>query len=374
MSRVLKATATPLASIFGSGFLVIVPILAGSAGPLSLPAMAIICAVAYAIGSVIRFNITRAEPLIDSRKALRETLLFERLSDFALVPAYTISVCLYLRILSSFMLSGVGTGDIFHQRVVTTVFIVFITLVGVIKGLKMLQKLESWALWTTMGVIVVMICGFAIHDASALARGGFVLPASTGTGILHAAAVLGGTLICVQGFETSRYLKEEYDGPTRVRSCRLSQIISTSVYLVFIAVATPLMVFLTGPAQDNSLIILARHVAIFLPLPLVAAAVLSQFSAAVADTLGGEGNMVEASRNRISHRTAYLAMGAGGLALTWTAGTFQIVALASRAFALYYLFQCMVAFTLDRGVVRRIGIMVLALVLLLITLFAVPVG
>lgn len=374
MSRVLKATATPLASIFGSGFLVVVPILAGSAGPLSLPAMVIICAVAYAIGSVIRFNIARAEPLIDSRKALRKTLLFERLSDFALIPAYTISVCLYLRILSSFLLSGAGTGDVFQQRVVTTVFIVFITLVGVIKGLKMLQKLESWALWTTMGVIAVMIAGFAIHDASALSRGALVLPVQTGTGILHAAAILGGTLICVQGFETSRYLKEEYDGPTRIRSCRLSQVISTSVYLIFIAVATPLMVFLSGPARDDSLIVLARHVAFFLPIPLVAAAVLSQFSAAVADTLGGEGNMVEASRNRITHRTAYLAMGIGGLVLTWTAGTFQIVALASRAFALYYLFQCLVAFTLDKGLLRRIGILALALVLLAITLFAVPVG
>ena len=33
MKQLIKATTTPLASIFGSGFLVIVPILCGAVGP-----------------------------------------------------------------------------------------------------------------------------------------------------------------------------------------------------------------------------------------------------------------------------------------------------------------------------------------------------
>ncbi len=56
-SSLMRATATPLASIFGSGFLVIVPILAGAAGPYAVVAMAAVCALAYAVGTVIRFNI-----------------------------------------------------------------------------------------------------------------------------------------------------------------------------------------------------------------------------------------------------------------------------------------------------------------------------
>src|SRR6516164_3342715 len=51
------ARATPLASIFGSRFLVIVPILNAAVGPYSVVAMAAVCALAYAMGSVIRFNI-----------------------------------------------------------------------------------------------------------------------------------------------------------------------------------------------------------------------------------------------------------------------------------------------------------------------------
>ena len=47
--QLIAATATPLASIFGSGFLVIVPILAGAVGPYSWLAMVCVCALAYAI-------------------------------------------------------------------------------------------------------------------------------------------------------------------------------------------------------------------------------------------------------------------------------------------------------------------------------------
>jgi hypothetical protein len=44
-----KATSTPLASIFGSGFLIIVPILAGAVGIYSVYAMAGVCLLAYAV-------------------------------------------------------------------------------------------------------------------------------------------------------------------------------------------------------------------------------------------------------------------------------------------------------------------------------------
>ena len=46
-----QARATPLASIFGSGFLVIVPILYAAVGPYSVVAMLGVCALAYAMGS-----------------------------------------------------------------------------------------------------------------------------------------------------------------------------------------------------------------------------------------------------------------------------------------------------------------------------------
>lgn len=94
---IISATATPLASIFGSGFLVIVPILNGAVGPYAWLAMACVCGLAYAVGSVIRFNIRNAEPLLEAGTASQRAVFFERSSDLALVIAYAISVCLYIR-------------------------------------------------------------------------------------------------------------------------------------------------------------------------------------------------------------------------------------------------------------------------------------
>lgn len=62
-----RATVSPLASIIGSGFLVVAPllwILAGNSAPYVL---LMVVLVGYAMGSVIRFNIQYVEPLLETR-------------------------------------------------------------------------------------------------------------------------------------------------------------------------------------------------------------------------------------------------------------------------------------------------------------------
>jgi len=86
-SSLTKATTTPLASIFGSGFLIIVPILASAVGHLSVIAMAGVCVLAIAVGAVIRFNIRNAEPVLADNPP-ESTLSLERTSDLALILAY----------------------------------------------------------------------------------------------------------------------------------------------------------------------------------------------------------------------------------------------------------------------------------------------
>jgi len=49
--------------------------------------------------------------------------------------------------------------------------------------------------------------------------------------------IVAGTLIVVQGFETPRYLEAVFKADVRVRASRWSQIISTGVYLLFVALA-----------------------------------------------------------------------------------------------------------------------------------------
>ena len=87
-----------------------------------------------------------------------------------------------------------------------------------------------------------------------------------------------------------------------MRSCRSSQIVSTIIYVLFVAVATPLMHFLGNQVEDNGLLLLAAKASVLLPIPLVIAAVLSQFSAAVADVVAGGGNVAESTQGRVDDR------------------------------------------------------------------------
>jgi len=374
MNKLVDATSTPLASIFGSGFLVIVPVLADAVGSWSVLAMALVCLLAYAVGAVVRFNIRHAEPVLATEPG-EATLSFERASDLALILAYVISVCLYLHILSAFVLGGVHADTPFNENVLTTAIIVFITVIGMTKGLKTLDVLEEWGLWITLLIIVLLLAGFAVYDWNALnSPAGIVLADSLNHSPWEVVTIVAGTLIVVQGFETTRYLGDIFDSKTRVRASRWSQVISTAVYVVFVALALPVVHTLNGHYNDNSLIALVRTAVPVLVAPLVIAAALSQFSAAVADTMAATGNMEETTGGHLKIRWACALVGLGATAISWSASTLEILALASRAFAFYYLLQCVVALTVSRSTLQRAGIAVLAAVLGFITVFAVPAG
>ena len=374
MGQIVKAVTTPLASIFGSGFLVIVPILAGAVGPYSVIAMVAVCALAIAVGAVIRFNIAHAEPAL-AAKPKESTLSFERCSDLALILAYVISVCLYLHILSSFALGGLGIDKGINEDLLTSAVIVAITAIGVTKGLKGLAVLEKWALYITLAIIRLLFLGFAYHDWGVWrSPTGLELPKMPDRTAWEILTIVAGTLIVVQGFETPRYLGKLFDAKTRIGASRLSQIISTAVYIIFVALALPLVVKLDGKYDDNSLIALAGFASTLLVAPLIIAAAMSQFSAAVADTFSAIGNMEEMTHGHLKAKWGYLFVGGGALALTWSADTFEILALASRAFAFYYTLQCLVAISVSRSAVQRAAFAAVALALAFITVFAVPAG
>ncbi len=161
---------------------------------------------------------------------------------------------------------------------------------------------------------------------------------------------------------------------TRIRASRWSQYFSLSVYVLFVALAQPIVAVLKGEYGDNSLITLAATASLLLPIPLIVAASLSQFSAAVADTIAAAANIQEASQKRVGTRLGYLFVGASAMALAWTSSTFEIIALASRAFAFYYLLQCVVAFSVCRNHWERSRFVFIGLILGFVLIFAVPAG
>ena len=99
-----------------------------------------------------------------TNKPSEATLSFERASDLALVLAYVISVCLYIHILSAFVLTGFGVDSDVNEDFLTTTVIATITIVGVVKGLDALEFLEKWSLYITFLIIALLILGFAYHD------------------------------------------------------------------------------------------------------------------------------------------------------------------------------------------------------------------
>jgi hypothetical protein len=372
LKTLVEATSTPLASIFGSGFLVIVPILAGAVGPYSVYAMVGVCVLAYAVGSVIRYNIKNAEPVLADKPA-ESTLSLERASDLALVLAYVISVCLYLHILSAFVLGGFGADTELNENILTTAVIATITVIGMTKGLAMLEGLEQWALYITFLIILLLLVGFAHYDWAAWqSSAGIKLPKMLDHTPWQVLTIVAGTLIVVQGFETPRYLGKMFDTKVRVSASRWSQLISTTVYVVFVALALPLVPALNGQYDDNSLIKLAGIASSLLVMPLIIGAAVSQFSAAVADTLTASGNMAEVTHGHLKAKWGYIFVGGGAIALTWSANTLEIIALASRAFAFYYMLQCFVAVSVSKSTGQRVAMMVVAAALGFIAVFAVP--
>lgn len=377
-----RATVTPLASIIGSGFLVIVPLLGHSVGGYSWLAMLGIVIVAYCAGSAIRFNIRHVEPLLADETGGHEDLRrVEVCSDVSLAIAYFISVAFYLRLLSAFVLRGLE----FHEEPLpsglTTALLLFLGTVGVVWGLSALEKLEGYSVSVKLAIIVSLILGWALHDAELLSSAVPIAIPPARVGLGEGLRILAGVLIVVQGFETSRYLGEEYDPETRIRSMRWAQLTSGAIYLAFVGLALPTLELLPGQVDETAMIDLAGHVAPILPAMLVLAAAMSQFSAAIADMVGGAGLLSERSlgRFRLPSQKGYAVIAGVGIVLVWTANVFEIISLASRAFAFYYALQALAAVLAARSRLsglRRTALMLafgsLSLLFLVAAVIAIP--
>ncbi len=365
------ATVTPLASIFGSGFLIIIPILERKLGALAVVGMAGVCLVAWMVGIAIRHNVAVVEPLADAGRLDATTSRLDRASDLVIVVAYVISVALYLRILALFVVGYVSSGSGVSERLLAVILVGLITAVGLVRGLAGLELLERLALGSVLVLVLAIGATFAGNDTSHLFGGGLRLPPVPGSGLVSVLLVLGGIVITVQGFETVRYL-QHIERQERIAGCRLAQVISSVVYILIVALATPLMGLGTRSGADRGLLELVQRVAPLLALPLVVCAVLSQFSAATADTEAGVGNLRVIGWAPLRGRRRYLLVGGAAALLAGTVGTSVIIVVASRAFAAYYALQCTVALRTSNRRSTRVGYGGLALLMVAITLLAQP--
>lgn len=370
---VMRASVTPLASIFGSGFLIIVPVLERTIGSAAVLGAIAVSALAWVVGTAIRHNVTVIEPAVEADTLERRIERLDRVSDLVIVVAYVISVALYLRIMAEYIGAYALGGDVTAERAVASFAVAIIVGVGVTRGFGGLDTMDRVAVLAVLLLTTVLGGALFITDALDGLSGELELPPVPDTSIGEVLLVLGGIVITVQGFETIRYLGEEYDAPTRIWASRFAQVLAASIYIGFVAVATPLMGLGTEAGPDDDLLDITERVAPLLALPLVLSAIFSQFSAATADTVAAAGNLRSLYRVRMRRRRPYLLTGIAAVLMIWLIPTFTIIAIASRAFAAYYCVQCVIALLTSDGILRRLFYGLLALVLAAITLLAQPV-
>lgn len=374
-SPLWQATVTPLASIIGSGFLIAGPILAHATGRWAALAMLALCAVAYLFGSAIRHNIVHVEPELAGKPSLTVSGL-ERASEVTLSLAYFVSVAYYLNLFAAF---GLRLGDIVDPlwiRIGSTIAIATIGTVGALGGLHALERMTIGAVSLKLTLIAALLTALVVATAVAAHAGSFAWPALEHARGPHELRVLLGLVILVQGFETSRYLGSAYDAPTRVRTMRWAQWLSTAIYLAFILLVTRYFSGGLKPAGGETAIIdmLAPLGMLVMPV-IIVMALASQLSAAVADTSGAGGLIAESSGKRVPVNIGHLLTALVAIAITWSADIYQIIAYASRAFVAYYALQSvqagLSAWRLGRR--KRAAVFVLGVVIaLLVMVFAVP--
>lgn len=374
-----RATVTPLASIIGSGFLVVTPLLAAAVGSWAPVAMCGIVAVAYWIGSAIRFVIGECEPRMEADEPWRLLVDVDRLSRLILGFAYVVSVAFYVRLMASFLLRATGDGDMAAQLLSTAV-LATIGAIGWLRGLHGLETLEEAAVGAKLAIIGGLLVALVVFDSSD--PSGFVDAYRAGDVAAEAwptMRLLGGMLLVVQGFETSRYLGAYYDRPMRIRSMRSAQLLSAGIYVVFVALAVGAFDALPARVDETAILDVAGELTPVLVPLLVIAAVASQFSAAVADTAGGGEMLTGSARRAPAAGVGYIAVTGAAIAVVWLVDVFAIISFASRAFAAYYFSQTlMVVLVLARsdGIPRRrqklVSYTALLVILGLVSIFAIP--
>lgn len=372
-SSAWRATVTPLASIIGSGFLVLAPILLREFGRHALWAMLALCATAWVVGAALRWNIVALDALGGTSALRGNARRLEVASSWMLALAYVVSVCYYLNLFGAFAVSLTPWDTPLAGRIVTSAVLAFIAALGWFRGLYGLETAETLSVGLKLAIIAGLLAGLALYVANDDA------PAETiaqGSSAWHAFALACGLLITVQGFETSRYLGAAYPAALRVRTMRRAQGLSSAIYVAYIALVG--MAFDAGSVshRETAIIGMMAPVASWLPALLVAAALSAQFSAAVADTNGCGGLAAETSGGRIDARVAYAILVGCALWLTWTSDIYAIISDASRAFEVYYALQCALAAMLarqaGRGALRTAGWAALAATMAVAAVVGIP--
>lgn len=344
-SKLWVVTVTPLASIIGSGFLIVAPLLHSVFGRWAPAGMIILAVIGYSIGAVIRFNIHNAEKFLQTSQA-GQILYLEKVSQIILGLSYALSVAFYISLFTSFVSREVGIDQIQIMKWLTTITLFGVMIVAFWRGTRGLEKIELFAVTIKLSVIGGVLVALTFYDGLSNAQW-FQHDPIKNFSLFEMMTMLAGMLMITQGFETTRYMGGHYSSDIRVKASKLSQWIAISIYVTFILLTCPIFLKFPIIELNETTVSLSLGKAIsVLPILLLGAAIASQLSAALADTIGAGGLLKEMIPSSFSVNVYYIGVIGVAIFLIWSANVFEIINFASKGFAVYFLLQTFVAFKL----------------------------
>jgi hypothetical protein len=369
-SQTYQAMVVPLANIMDVGFIVMSPaivLLAGFAAPL---VMLGICLLAIATGFAIAYNIRHYEPLEHTDDPVNR---IAHVSRWALTFASVINIAYYTLLLITLVLWPLGLYSVTNLAIGGVVLLVALIVVGMAGGMDWLNNLGNKTTAFNLSAVVAVVTAFIVYNIQEWLGGRWDLgQADTAISGEDFRKIIG-LFAIVQGFEASRYIGARFGKELRITTMRLAQVISSVVFVVFVASVLILYVQVQTDFSGESIFIVADEVGDFMPWLILLAAIGSQTSAIINATMSRSDMLVD---HKMPRRWTFVVLLGPAIAIFLLVDITEAVALASRVFAAYFVLQAVIAWILARRVqnwAAVAGFTAIALAMGTITIFGISI-
>lgn len=365
-----RAMVVPLSNIMDVGFIVMSPaivLLAGYGAPL---VMLGICLVAIATGFAISYNIRHFEPLRGTGDRL---LVLGHVARYALTFASVINIAYYTLLLVTLALWPLDAYSDRNLAIVGTALLGVLIVVGLAGRMDDLNRLADKTTAFNLSAVIAVVVAFGVYNLQEMLGGRWELPPTDTVIDAEDLRQILGLFAIVQGFEAARYIGSRFPGELRVTTMRIAQTIATVVFVALLAFVLILFVQVETDFDATAIFLVSDEVGDFMPWLILLAALGSQTSAIIGATMSRSDMMID--ETSISRRATFVVLLGPAIAVFLLTDVPLAVSLASRVFAVYFVFQAAIAWILARRVGNWAavgGFTLIALVMATIAVFGLP--
>jgi hypothetical protein len=329
-----------------------------------------ICLLAIATGFAIAYNIRHYEPLEHTDDPVNRVA---HVSRWALTFASVINIAYYTLLLITLVLWPLKLYSVTNLAIGGVVLLVALIVVGMAGGMDWLNNLGNKTTAFNLSAVVAVVTAFIVYNIQEWLGGRWDLgQADTAISGEDFRKIIG-LFAIVQGFEASRYIGARFGKELRITTMRLAQVISSVVFVVFVASVLILYVQVQTDFSGESIFIVADKVGDLMPWLILLAAIGSQTSAIINATMSRSDMLVD---HNMPRRWTFVVLLGPAIAIFLLVDITEAVALASRVFAAYFLLQAVIAWILARRLqnwAAVAGFTAIALAMGTITIFGVSI-